>query len=151
MDSFPPIHLRQGALIAVGCFLSWICISWITTAIEARRFSKLHKCKPPAKLAQKDPILGLDVLKVVKENADNRKTLYSNYQRSITSCRTMTLKLMGRTITSTCEPENVKAILATNFKDFAVGPRLSALGQLMGSGIFTTDGNHWEHSRVSNS
>jgi hypothetical protein len=57
---------------------------------------------------------------------------------------------MGHTFITTDEPENVKAILATNFKDFGIGKRLEAFGPQFGSGIFTTDGAHWEHSRVFN-
>jgi hypothetical protein len=39
---------------------------------------------------------------------------------------------------NTIDPENVKALLATNFKDFGLGQRLDALGPLLGEGIFTT-------------
>jgi hypothetical protein len=55
---------------------------------------------------------------------------------------------MGRKIWVTREPENVKAILATNFKDFGIGQRFRAMGPLLGQGIFTSDGALWEHSRV---
>jgi hypothetical protein len=54
----------------------------------------------------------------------------------------------GMTFTTTMDPENIKAILATNFKDFGIGHRLPVFGPLFGSGIFTTDGAQWEHSRV---
>jgi hypothetical protein len=39
---------------------------------------------------------------------------------------------------NTIDPENVKALLATNFKDFGLGQRLDAFGPLLGEGIFTT-------------
>jgi len=39
---------------------------------------------------------------------------------------------------NTIEPENVKHILATNFKDFGIGERQDAFGALLGQGIFTT-------------
>lgn len=55
---------------------------------------------------------------------------------------------MGRVFVNTIDPENIKAILATNFNDFGLGHRLHTFGPLLGSGIFTTDGTHWEHSRV---
>jgi hypothetical protein len=55
---------------------------------------------------------------------------------------------MGKTFWVTREPENVKAILATNFKDFGIGQRFRSMGALLGQGIFTSDGALWEHSRV---
>ncbi|KAL1621717.1 hypothetical protein SLS56_009059 [Neofusicoccum ribis] len=49
----------------------------------------------------------------------------------------------------TMEPANIKAILATRFKDFAIAPfRQPALHGFLGDGIFTTDGGHWAASRA---
>lgn len=48
----------------------------------------------------------------------------------------------------TIDPENIKAILATDFKTFGLGERRrNLLGPLIGTGIFTADGQAWEHSR----
>lgn len=49
---------------------------------------------------------------------------------------------------TTNDPENIKAVLATKFKDFSLGRRLFNLGPTFGSGIFTQDGNLWKHSRA---
>lgn len=57
--------------------------------------------------------------------------------------------MLGRNFINTCDTEIVKAILATNFKDFGLGTRQLSFGPLLGRGIFTTDGAQWEHSRVS--
>ncbi|KAJ8611640.1 hypothetical protein MRB53_037864 [Persea americana] len=53
----------------------------------------------------------------------------------------------GTTTIITMEAENFKAVLATKFDDFAVQPLRKALLPLLGEGIFTTDGNFWQHSR----
>ncbi|KAL8999435.1 MAG: hypothetical protein Q9169_001749 [Polycauliona sp. 2 TL-2023] len=46
------------------------------------------------------------------------------------------------------EPENIKSILATDFKSYSVGDaRRQALVPILGNGIFTTDGAEWQHSR----
>lgn len=45
---------------------------------------------------------------------------------------------MPESFVNTIDPENVKALLATNFKDFGLGIRLDAFGPLLGQGIFTT-------------
>lgn len=50
----------------------------------------------------------------------------------------------------TIEPENIKAVLATDFNSFEMGERRrKVLGQLVGPGIFMNDGAAWKHSRVS--
>ena len=50
-------------------------------------------------------------------------------------------------IVSTLEPENIKAILATQFNDFSLGTRHAHFAPLLGDGIFTLDGAGWKHSR----
>ncbi|AOW00918.1 cytochrome P450 [Yarrowia lipolytica] len=48
----------------------------------------------------------------------------------------------------TRDPDNVKAILATQFKDFSFGIRKEALCPSLGYGIFTVEGSSWSHSRA---
>ncbi|TGO92552.1 hypothetical protein BPOR_0001g00370 [Botrytis porri] len=49
---------------------------------------------------------------------------------------------------STSDPENIQAILATNFTDFELGPsRSQNMFELLGHGIFTADGEAWAHYR----
>ena len=48
----------------------------------------------------------------------------------------------------TVDAENVKTVLATQFKDYELpSRRKSALNSLLGWGIFTNDGADWKHSR----
>ncbi|EGX89124.1 Cytochrome P450 [Cordyceps militaris CM01] len=62
---------------------------------------------------------------------------------------TFTQPNLGRDLLMTTDPENVKALLATQFKDFGLGPmRLKILEPLLGLGIFTSDGKDWQHSRA---
>ncbi|KAG5365854.1 Cytochrome P450 52A12 [Yarrowia sp. B02] len=48
----------------------------------------------------------------------------------------------------THDPDNIKAMLATQFKDFSLGLRKEALAPSLGYGIFTLDGSSWSHSRA---
>ncbi|ANB11198.1 sterol 14-demethylase [Sugiyamaella lignohabitans] len=48
----------------------------------------------------------------------------------------------------TVHPENIKTILATNFKDYSLGVRYQQLFPLLGNGIFTLSGEGWKHSRA---
>ncbi|KAF1986177.1 cytochrome P450 [Aulographum hederae CBS 113979] len=49
---------------------------------------------------------------------------------------------------TTAEPENIKAMLAANFGDWAIGERRARqFGPLLGRGIFNADGEGWRHAR----
>lgn len=62
--------------------------------------------------------------------------------------RTVRVQALTRKITATIDPENIKAILATQFKDFDLGLRYVQFQPLMGDGIFTLSGDGWFHSRA---
>ncbi|KAI5954868.1 ALK2 [Candida theae] len=47
----------------------------------------------------------------------------------------------------TKDPENIKAILATQFNDFCLGTRHASFEPLLGDGIFTLDNQGWKESR----
>ncbi|KAJ5296456.1 uncharacterized protein N7443_007349 [Penicillium atrosanguineum] len=56
-------------------------------------------------------------------------------------------QFLNRRLLTTIEPENVKAILATQFQDFCLGTRHEQFYPLLGDGIFTLDGAGWSHAR----
>lgn len=57
-------------------------------------------------------------------------------------------QIAGQVQVMTVDPENVKSILATNFKDYSLGQRYPAFKPLLGDGIFTLSGEGWKHSRA---
>lgn len=69
---------------------------------------------------------------------------------SVTKERVNTVyqQVPGRFIMWTVEPENVKSVLATKFKDYGFGLRTPQMLPLLGEGIFTLDGAGWSHSRA---
>lgn len=55
---------------------------------------------------------------------------------------------VGERVILTAEPENIKAILATQFKDYGKGEKFRLdWHAFLGNGIFTTDGQLWHNSR----
>lgn len=54
---------------------------------------------------------------------------------------------MGHNVIVTSDPENIKAILATQFNEFIMGLRHKHFKPLLGDGIFTLDGHGWKQSR----
>ena len=62
---------------------------------------------------------------------------------------TYSINLLGRNVIFTADPENIKAVLALQFKDFHLPPtRTGTFTALLGKGIFTTNGKAWEHNRA---
>ena len=54
----------------------------------------------------------------------------------------------GERVILTAEPDNIKAILATQFKDYGKGEQFRRdWWPFLGNGIFTTDGELWHNSR----
>lgn len=58
------------------------------------------------------------------------------------------LRIAGIDVTITNDPENIKAILATQFNEFIMGLRHSHFKPLLGDGVFTLDGHGWKQSRA---
>ena len=55
---------------------------------------------------------------------------------------------VGERVVLTADPENIKAILATQFKDYGKGEQFRKdWHAFLGNGIFTTDGQLWHNSR----
>lgn len=57
-------------------------------------------------------------------------------------------QMLGQFNITTQDPENIKALLSTQFKEFGFGRRYQAFYPLLGDGIFTLDGVGWKHSRA---
>ncbi|KAM3424167.1 hypothetical protein BST61_g11290 [Cercospora zeina] len=78
----------------------------------------------------------------------DRKALEKMVQDLESFGATHSANMMGTPFIVTMDPENIKTVLSTKFADYGLGHRLNAFGPLIGQGIFTSDGKHWEHSRA---
>jgi cytochrome P450 len=109
---------------------------------------KEHGCKPCPHYFNKDPILGLDVLRANLRNSRNHKVLHSNIERHQRfGANTFHSRIIYLPVIATCEPENIKTILSLKFKDYSFGNRKKAFAPLLGDGIFNSDGERWANSR----
>jgi hypothetical protein len=114
--------------ISVLSFLSlYIVYHIVQRAIKLRRQSLIIRengCKPVATYPHRDPILGLDLF---LENSKLARTggMWDRVRERYLSLNTWTFSqlLLGARLITTAEPENIKAILATQFKDFELPPR----------------------------
>jgi cytochrome P450 len=51
------------------------------------------------------------------------------------------------TVVKTVDPQNVQSILARNFQDYSLAHQRKGFLSILGTGIFTTDGQAWKNSR----
>ncbi|KAL9599199.1 MAG: hypothetical protein Q9219_003980 [cf. Caloplaca sp. 3 TL-2023] len=113
-----------------------------------QQFIKKHGCEPTKILPSRYPF-GIDTF-IENINDIKSHTLLSSYQQLFYKLGSTTFfaQFLWLTTFSTTEPENIKAILATDFKSYSVGEeRNKSLRPILGEGIFTTDGSAWQHSR----
>ncbi|KAL8662427.1 MAG: hypothetical protein Q9202_004748 [Teloschistes flavicans] len=127
----------------------WYLYGQISTYISRRRRISARGCEPPARYPFWDPIFGLDVvydaIRAIKRKAflSEKQSHYEAYGNTHSS------RLTTYPVISTIEPENIKAVLSTNFKDFEIGsPRRRAFSPILANSILVADGPEWEHSRA---
>jgi cytochrome P450 len=133
--------------VAAGAFLSYILYTRITLYLARQRFKKEHGCKPNPHVFNKDPFLGIDVMRIMTRNAKNHVFLEENQKRFERMGNTFHTRIGSTPTIATIEPENIKTILSLKFKDYGVGSRRTAFAPLLGHGIFNADGETWANSR----
>lgn len=125
---------------------------WGTISIiKARRKFRAEKgCYPvTCQLPLRDPIFGIDfILDLIRLFKEKRflSTFANQYYGKIGN--TFSISRGTQQTIFTVEPENIKTVLAVNFKDFGLGFRLPLFSPVTGRGIFAVDGDEWAHSRA---
>ncbi|KAK8257876.1 cytochrome P450 [Phyllosticta capitalensis] len=127
------------------------CVVYNKTVLylQRRRIILENGCEPPTAAKLLDPILGIDNIITLARESRNHNLLGHISNRFREYGQTYSTLRLGTPLIITNEPANLQAVLATRFKDFALGPfREPAMGHFLGKGIFTTDGAHWAASRA---
>ncbi|KAK8078301.1 cytochrome P450 52A12 [Apiospora saccharicola] len=143
-----------------GLVLVWTVRS-VNLYLARRRFKQQHGCQPVRSwFYNRDPILGLDAIYNMLQRSKAGTVLEWIHWRNRTYGPTFGTRMgmhlpswMGGSASgyafSTTDPENIKAVLATRFKDYGHGnTRTGTFGPLLGSGIFVVDGARWHESRA---
>ncbi|KAI3403087.1 hypothetical protein KGF56_004147 [Candida oxycetoniae] len=106
-------------------------------------------CKNPPYLAMAGWTGVYPLYRVVKEKNEGRLADFGDSVFDDYPTRTFYLRVAGvMKIMFTVDPENIKAVLATQFNDFGLGIRHAHFKPLLGDGIFTLDGAGWKDSRA---
>lgn len=135
----------------VGCTALLLLrrIYWeLTTGASHRRIMKANNCRP-AKVYPAWPfVFGLDLiihnLKLLREHR-LLEDIQQDFHRL--GSTTVSQNVLMTQAYGTIEPENLKAVLATNFKSFGLAATRKDLIPFLGQGIFSSDGAKWQHSR----
>ncbi|KAL4752594.1 hypothetical protein BDW72DRAFT_211555 [Aspergillus terricola var. indicus] len=110
------------------------------------QIAAINGCLPLKKWNSAWP-LGLDLL-VKAFRYDRRQQILKFFVNVVDkSGTTFEQNLLFARGIDTIDPQNIQALLSTQFTDFDLGLRPPAFYPLMGSGIFTQDGAQWRHSR----
>ncbi|KAL1890343.1 hypothetical protein Sste5346_008345 [Sporothrix stenoceras] len=105
-----------------------------------------HHCSPVLPYVPYKWPLAIDLLTKQYKILSGKHTfeeLTPYFDIALTCC----IHFFGVTGYFTTDPENIEAILSTNFKDYILGSRRLASFPLLGEGIFSQDGTPWKHSR----
>jgi cytochrome P450 len=136
--------------------LAWLILLFVIYFSLARVLKRRQNLAKAQELACEDPIvqknrlpLGIDwIWRSLK--ADKRHGVLNLTIRRFRGLGTTTFRasVLGTETIFTADEKNIQAILATQFKDFDIGPvRRANFSPLLGNGIFTQDGGSWQHSR----
>ncbi|KAI9744551.1 MAG: hypothetical protein M1818_002080 [Claussenomyces sp. TS43310] len=128
-----------------------VCLRIVFAFVQARsqaRRSAGFGCKPAVKRPRNRWLCGID-LALQKLRSLSRHTYLEDTTRLHTDVgATFEETMWGSTAIVTIEPENVKAIMATQFNDFELSDqRIRAFEPLTGQGIFSSNGAVWAHGR----
>lgn len=143
---------NQMLLVALVCYAVYYAYWQFMFGVQRRRLIKKYGCKPVNENSElnswKDAFIGWTQI-VANEKARKQRRLLEYFRgRFLRHGNTIHFKVAFDDIYFTAEPSNVKAMLATNFKDWQMSSRrTTALAPLLGHGIFTVDGADWQHSR----
>ncbi|KAI1170323.1 cytochrome P450 alkane hydroxylase-like protein [Nemania sp. FL0916] len=148
LASLPWPHTSTLSALA-ALLLGVVASRLLLTTISRRRFSAQHHCGAPrSRYPHRDPF-GVDFVRAQVKALREKRLLDQIHDNHVRLGTTFTARAFTQPFVATTDPENIKTVLATRFKDYAIGsvraPRLSAL---LGKGIFVTDGEAWSHSRA---
>jgi cytochrome P450 len=119
-----------------------------TTGHRLRVFAAQHGCQH-AQWRQTPFTFGLRFwLAQIKAIKEHRLLPYMQSNFSELDCHTRHHYVLGTDFYTTDDPENIKAVLATDFSKWSLGQeRIDEMSSYLGMGIFVNEGAAWKHSR----
>lgn len=126
----------------------WYFVIRLERWSTSRKYHRIYGTEPPLKLSKVFPPQGGSFYKETMQAFREHRLLELIQRRHEAAGYTYQTTTLGSRVINTSEPENIKAILATNFEDYSMGNRMAAVGPFLGPGVFTSDSKDWEVSRA---
>ena len=133
-------------LLTVALYVTYRLAVRIRNGLSNRRLEREWQCQPTQSLDT--GVLGVrHLLKILKEMKSH--TVLSSIQDRFHQIgrNTYSFTILGTPLITTCEPDNIKTVLALDFEKWGVAPLRKSAASFVGYGIFLTDGPAWQHSR----
>ena len=148
------MHTFYYLALVLGALILHILYKLVLNSIERRsRDAEAARrgCGPAPTLPKMDP-LGLtrliDALKAAREKRSPQYIVEAMDEMG-TNVHTVRAQILDYEVLVTRDPENVKAMFATQAQDFGIAAhRAGNWEPLLGAGIFTSQGEAWKHSRA---
>ncbi|GKU01221.1 n-alkane-inducible cytochrome p450 [Fusarium langsethiae] len=122
----------------------------LETYLRRWKLAQAQGCQDAAnKVPVKDPVIGFDFLYRVFFGRAPERYLDSTWQAFKEMGTTYMERRWSWQCVYTCDPQNLKHILASACEDFDLPEfRTSAIGNAFGQGIFVLSGHTWKHARA---
>ncbi|CAG8960607.1 hypothetical protein HYFRA_00013431, partial [Hymenoscyphus fraxineus] len=142
LENWAPKHL---VAVAIGLFALWRITRRISQELKIRRLGG-HTRRVKTWLPLDVDLICKAILGTIKHR--NLETWNGWFITPSETSYTVEAKPAGRRIIFTADPENIKAILATQFASYGKGnPFHEEWKEFLGDSIFTTDEEQWHDSR----
>ncbi|KAG0645550.1 cytochrome P450 [Hyphodiscus hymeniophilus] len=144
----PTFGLPRGLLASLTtCAVIVYAGNHILLSSARRKFRREHGCQSIRSLPSSDPIWNISLVKETVKSLNEQRFLPAISDRFTKYGNTHEFYSNNHVI-ATCDPENIKCVLATSFRDFDLtSSRDGAFRPVIGHGIFTNSGPLWEESR----
>ncbi|KAJ5594619.1 uncharacterized protein N7459_000827 [Penicillium hispanicum] len=137
--------LNPAVLLVGALYATFLALRYLLRLHHHRQQAKSLHCQSPP--AGSSVFFGIPAFIRLGNAVREKRWIDYLADQFLIHGNTFTQQFLARTLISTIEPENVKAILATQFQDFCLGTRHEQFYPLLGDGIFTLDGAGWSHAR----
>lgn len=147
LDVLPENNVAKVAAVIAGFIVLLFLREYIYVDGQYYFDRKSRNCGS-VKTMQNFPLGFKAFYKMYKAQRQNRLLQFNSEAIQNMGRNTVRSKINLGTNIITVDPENVKTILATSFKDYSLGLRYNQFFPLLGNGIFTLSGEGWKHSRA---
>lgn len=144
MGDYKPLLVLALVLAILQRVLAYPYTRWRTSALN-----RANGCLPARKIPSRDPLLGLDVVFRLRK-AINERRLLPLLPRIFEAAGSWTLEanLAGKRVLWIADPDNLKAVLATQARDWTIGAsRRETITPIFGPNILIAEGELWHETR----